>query len=128
MAQAENLLIIGKAMGELPISLSIKMCRQNKTPAAESKTWLPQIAAYAHLASSNGFDVRKGLVVRLPKDENTRKVGDFIKAKRGRNGGTWFHPELAIHFARRLDVRFSIWSEWQESLRCFLFPKVMELI
>ena len=39
-----------------------------KTPAAESKTWLPQIAAYAHLARSNGFDVRRGLCVRLRKD------------------------------------------------------------
>lgn len=39
-----------------------------KTPAAESKTWLPQIAAYAHLSRLNGFDVRKGFVIRLRKD------------------------------------------------------------
>jgi hypothetical protein len=39
-----------------------------KTPATMSKTWLPQIAAYAHLARVNGFDVRKGFVIRLRKD------------------------------------------------------------
>jgi len=39
-----------------------------KTPATISKTWLPQIAAYAHLARVNGFDVRKGFVIRLRKD------------------------------------------------------------
>jgi hypothetical protein len=55
----------------------------------------------------------KDYLAALCEDENTRKVGDFIKAKRGRNGGTWFHPELAIHFARWLDVRFSIWCDRQ---------------
>jgi hypothetical protein len=39
-----------------------------KTPATISKTWLPQIAAYAHLARVNGVDVQRGLVVRLRKD------------------------------------------------------------
>ncbi|MFH0996411.1 MAG: KilA-N domain-containing protein [Pseudomonadota bacterium] len=30
-------------------------------------------------------------------DENNRNSGYFIRAKRGRNGGTWFHPDLAAH-------------------------------
>ena len=53
-------------------------------------------------------------------DYNTRKVGDykvtenhFIKAKKGKNGGTWFHPDLAVHFARWLDVKFAIWCDRQ---------------
>jgi hypothetical protein len=38
-----------------------------KTPITASKTWLPQIAAYAHLARTNGYDVKRGLAVRLKK-------------------------------------------------------------
>lgn len=37
----------------------------------------------------------------------------FIKTKRGKNGGTWMHPNLAVAFARWLDVRFSIWCDLQ---------------
>jgi hypothetical protein len=32
---------------------------------------------------------------------------------RGNSGGTWLHPDLAVHFARWLDVRFSIWCDRQ---------------
>ncbi len=45
--------------------------------------------------------------------EITRKVGDFIRTQRGKNGGTWFHPDLGVHFARWLDVRFAIWCDRQ---------------
>lgn len=55
----------------------------------------------------------KEYIAALRETENTRDVGDFIKSKRGKNGGTWFHPDLAIHFARWLDVRFSIWCDRQ---------------
>jgi hypothetical protein len=55
----------------------------------------------------------KDYLAALCEEDNTRKVGDFIKAKRGRIGGTWFHPDLAIHFARWLDIRFSIWCDRQ---------------
>lgn len=30
---------------------------------------------------------------------------------RGRNGGTWCHPKLAVFFARWLDVRFAVWCD-----------------
>jgi len=45
--------------------------------------------------------------------EITRKSGDFIRTQRGKNGGTWFHPDLGVHFARWLDVRFAIWCDRQ---------------
>jgi hypothetical protein len=38
-----------------------------KTPMSASKTWLPQIAAYAHLAKEGGYDIKRGLAVRLRK-------------------------------------------------------------
>ncbi len=52
-------------------------------------------------------------IAALCEGENTRKVGDYVQARRGRNGGTWMHPELAVHFARWLDVRFAIWCDRQ---------------
>ena len=55
----------------------------------------------------------KDYIAALCEAENTRKVGDFVRSKRGRNGGTWFHPDLAVHFARWIDVRFSIWCDRQ---------------
>jgi len=47
------------------------------------------------------------------EEGNTRNAGDFLKTRRGRNGGTWIHPDLGIHFARWLDVRFAIWCDRQ---------------
>lgn len=44
---------------------------------------------------------------------NVPKERDLISAKRGRNGGTWLHPKLAVPFARWLDTRFAIWCDLQ---------------
>ncbi len=41
----------------------------------------------------------------------TLKSTDLIEARRGRNGGTWAHPKLAVFFARWLDVKFSVWCD-----------------
>ena len=37
----------------------------------------------------------------------------LLKTRRGNNGGTWLHPDLAVVFARWLDVRFSVWCDQQ---------------
>lgn len=38
----------------------------------------------------------------------------FIKTRRGKNvGGTWFHPKIAIPFARWCDPSFAIWCDDQ---------------
>ncbi len=63
----------------------------------------------------------KDYILALIDNSNTRLYGDlskaelaqFIKTKRGNNGGTWFHPDLAVPFARWLDMRFSIWCDRQ---------------
>ncbi len=33
------------------------------------------------------------------------------KARADRGGGTWLHPKLAIHFARWLSAKFSVWCD-----------------
>ncbi|MBX8528566.1 KilA-N domain-containing protein [Pseudomonas cichorii] len=42
---------------------------------------------------------------------NTRNSGDLIRSQRGRAGGTWLHPKLAVAFARWLNVKFSVWAD-----------------
>lgn len=42
---------------------------------------------------------------------NTRDSGDLIQSRRGRGGGTWLHPKLAVAFARWLDVKFAVWAD-----------------
>lgn len=42
---------------------------------------------------------------------NTRDSGVLIRSRRGRNGGTWLHPKLAISFARWLNVDFAVWCD-----------------
>lgn len=44
---------------------------------------------------------------------NTGKSRIWFKTRRGNNGGTWLHPDLAVTFARWLDVRFAIWCDRQ---------------
>lgn len=41
------------------------------------------------------------------------KVGfsHLLEAQRGRTGGTWAHPKLAVRFARWLDDRFGVWCD-----------------
>lgn len=38
---------------------------------------------------------------------------DLIQARRGRQGGTWAHPKLAIRFARWLSEDFEVWCDLQ---------------
>lgn len=33
------------------------------------------------------------------------------KARADRGGGTWFHPKLAVAFARWLDLKFAVWCD-----------------
>lgn len=36
---------------------------------------------------------------------------ELIQSKKGRHGGTFCHPKLAVFFARWLDVRFAVWCD-----------------
>lgn len=39
------------------------------------------------------------------------KTPQLTDAQRGRYGGTWAHPKLAIRFAQWLDVDFAVWCD-----------------
>jgi hypothetical protein len=42
---------------------------------------------------------------------NTPEKGDLISSMRGRSGGTWLHPKLAVAFARWLSADFAVWCD-----------------
>lgn len=50
---------------------------------------------------------------------NSSRIGDkvgkshFVKTRRGKNGGTWFHPRLAVPFARWCNPDFGVWCDIQ---------------
>jgi len=52
-------------------------------------------------------------MAELTRQLNHRDSGDLIRATRGRGGGTWFHPKLAVHFARWLSTEFAVWCDLQ---------------
>ncbi|WPE25039.1 hypothetical protein PshuTeo1_07340 [Pseudomonas hunanensis] len=41
------------------------------------------------------------------------KIPHLVSTRRGRNGGTWLHPKLAVVFARWLSVDFAVWCDDQ---------------
>ncbi|MDF3917516.1 KilA-N domain-containing protein [Salinicola salarius] len=44
---------------------------------------------------------------------NAGESRNLVRAARGRSGGTWLHPKLAVVFARWLDVEFAVWCDMQ---------------
>lgn len=44
-------------------------------------------------------------------EPNKGKSHIWIRSRRGNNGGTWLHPDLAVPFARWLDKRFGVWCD-----------------
>jgi hypothetical protein len=58
--------------------------------------------------------------LRLPSTQEyleafLRKYGkiSYLKTVRGKGGGTWLHPKLAIRFAQWLNVDFAVWCDDQ---------------
>lgn len=42
---------------------------------------------------------------------NEGESRNLIRSSRGRGGGTWLHPKLAVTFARWLDIDFAVWCD-----------------
>lgn len=47
----------------------------------------------------------------LARHLNTTERWELVRAERGRNGGTWLHPKLAVSFARWISPDFSVWCD-----------------
>jgi hypothetical protein len=74
--------------------------------------WFNMTKAATHF----GKDVRDFMYAESTQAyaEELSKCGKYPQlkeAKKGRYGGTWAHPKLAVFFARWLDVRFAVWCD-----------------
>ncbi len=47
----------------------------------------------------------------LARHLNTSDSRDLIQSQRGRAGGTWLHPKLAVAFARWISPDFAVWAD-----------------
>lgn len=47
----------------------------------------------------------------LARHLNTSDSRDLIQGQRGRSGGTWLHPKLAVAFARWISPDFAVWAD-----------------
>ncbi|ELE6506814.1 KilA-N domain-containing protein [Pseudomonas aeruginosa] len=47
----------------------------------------------------------------LARHLNTSDSRDLIRGQRGRGGGTWLHPKLAVAFARWISPDFAVWAD-----------------
>lgn len=45
--------------------------------------------------------------------ERKHGIIPYLETKKGRNGGTWLHPRLAVVFARWLNINFAVWCDEQ---------------
>jgi hypothetical protein len=70
--------------------------------------------------AASRYDKRPYDWLRLPDTVSyisalKRKYGkiSYFKTTRGKYGGTWMHPKLAVAFARWLDVDFAVWADEQ---------------
>lgn len=55
----------------------------------------------------------KDYIAALARHLNTTKRWDLIRTFRGRDGGTWLHPKLAVAFARWISPDFAVWCDLQ---------------
>ena len=67
-------------------------------------------------AKAFGKDVRDFLYSTTTKEyidaiENAGISRNITETTRGRNGGTWGHPKLAVFFARWLDPKFAVFCD-----------------
>ena len=76
----------------------------NATAAAEKFWKLP--ANWLSLPSTDSYIDSMSRALNVGKS-------DIIKTSRGRNGGTWLHPKLAVAFARWLSDDFAVWCDLQ---------------
>lgn len=58
-----------------------------------------------------GTQETQDYIAALGRHLNTPEKGDLIQTVRGRSGGTWLHPKLAVAFARWMSANFAVWAD-----------------
>ena len=73
----------------------------------KSNEWLRLDSTKEYIAKLTEFQLRENPEIKQNQLVTT-KTGSIDNG-----GGSWFHPKLAVAFARWLDVGFSIWCDMQ---------------
>jgi len=99
------------------MSQIIQLGFQGREVEFTSEGWFNATAAAEHFGKrlQNYLDNldTKDYMAALRSALNHSKESDLIRASRGKGGGTWFHPKLAVHFARWLNTEFAVWCDIQ---------------
>ncbi|MFE6002113.1 KilA-N domain-containing protein, partial [Streptomyces sp. NPDC056454] len=99
------------------MSQIVHLAFQGRDVAFKDDGWFCATSAAEHFGKrlQNYLDnsETKEYVTQLALALNHSKESDLIRASRGRGGGTWFHPKLAVHFARWLSIEFAVWCDIQ---------------
>ncbi|MFD0132245.1 KilA-N domain-containing protein, partial [Bacillus subtilis] len=94
------------------MSQIVHLAFQGRDVAFKDDGWFCATSAAEHFGKrlQNYLDnsETKEYVTQLALALNHSKESDLIRASRGRGGGTWFHPKLAVHFARWLSIEFAV--------------------
>ncbi len=64
------------------------------------------VQKYIHLVATD-----HGLNIRDHGHFDITHYPELIQTKRGKNGGTWLHPDLMIRFARFISIEFDRWCD-----------------
>lgn len=73
--------------------------------------WLNMTAAARHFGKDLSNWLRSPETQEYIEILKSVEFTEYVQAERGRFGGTWAHPKLAVFFARWLDVRFAVWCD-----------------
>ena len=95
----------------------VDLSYQGLTVSFNEDGWFNATAAAAHYGKRPvdwlALDSTQEYIATLCDLLKSEK-SSLLKTKAGRhNGGTWFHPKLAVPFARWLDIRFAVWCDIQ---------------
>ena len=76
-----------------------------------SDSWINATIAADAFGKDISNWVRSTETIEYIHELNSVESTEFIITKKGRNGGTWIHPDLTVLFARWCSVKFAVWCD-----------------
>lgn len=76
-----------------------------------SDSWINATIAADAFGKDLSNWVRSPETIEYIQELKSVESTDFIITKKGRNGGTWIHPDLTVLFARWCSVKFAVWCD-----------------
>lgn len=86
---------------------------KNWLKTKETKEYLKALAKHLNTTDQSHLNSSNRSYLNTSRTGNKEGESRFIKTRRGKNGGTWFHPRLAVPFARWCNPDFGVWCDIQ---------------